>query len=227
MIERPDAFDQPPTQGGPQLWGPPFCLFGCLDLIDPPAKESEPGHMKIELRRGDITDQPDIDAIVNAANTELRLGSGVAGAIRTRGGPQIEREAIVQGPIRLGDAVATTAGSLPNKFVIHAAAMGYRAEDRAVPKRQGSASSEDIIRRATSNSLAIAEERGCASIAFPALGTGVGGFPVDECAGVMISAALAYAAQNADSKIERLVFVLFSVADLEVFRHELKRIEEG
>ena len=183
--------------------------------------------MKIELRRGDITDQPDIDAIVNAANTELWLGSGVAGAIRSRGGPQIEREAVVQGPIRLGDAVATTAGSLPNKIVIHAAAMGFRAEDRSVPKRPGTASSEEIIRNATSKSLAVAEQHSCDSIAFPALGTGVGGFPIDKCANVMISAALTYAAENPDSKIERVVFVLFTAADLEIFRRELKLIEEG
>jgi O-acetyl-ADP-ribose deacetylase (regulator of RNase III) len=177
--------------------------------------------MRFELRQGDITNQPDIDAIVNAANTDLWLGSGVAGAIARSGGPDVEREAVAQGPIRLGEAVATTAGNLPNKFVIHAAAMGYRDEDRAAPKREGSKSSEAIIRDSTINSLTIAETLGCKSIAFPALATGVGGFPVDECARVMMTAANEYARRNSESKIERVVFVLFSGADLEIFQQAL------
>ena len=76
--------------------------------------------MRIEIRQGDISDQRDIDAIVNAANTELWMGSGVAGAIRRRGGPEVEREAVAKGPVSLGQAVETTAGSLPNRYVIHA-----------------------------------------------------------------------------------------------------------
>jgi O-acetyl-ADP-ribose deacetylase (regulator of RNase III) len=180
--------------------------------------------VKIELRQGDITNQPDIDAIVNAANTELWLGSGVAGAIASRGGPAIEREAVAQGPIKLGEAVATTAGNLPNKFVIHAAAMGYREEDRAVPKREGSQSSEAIIRDSTLNSLAIAEALDCKSIAFPALATGVGGFPVDECARVMMTAANEYARGHSESNIGRVLFVLFSGADLEIFQQALIEI---
>jgi O-acetyl-ADP-ribose deacetylase (regulator of RNase III) len=181
--------------------------------------------MKIELRQGDITNQPDIDAIVNAANTELWLGSGVAGAIARRGGPEIEREAVAQGPIRLGEAVATTAGNLPNKFVIHAAAMGYREEDRAVPKRECSQSSEAIIRDSTINSLSIADASGCRSIAFPALATGVGGFPVGECARVMMTAAYAYAREHLESNIEQVVFVLFSGADFEIFQRALIEIK--
>lgn len=181
--------------------------------------------MKIELRQGDITNQPDIDAIVNAANTDLWLGSGVAGAIARRGGPDVEREAVAQGPIRLGEAVRTTAGNLPNKFVIHAAAMGYRNEDYAVPKRAGSLSSESIIRDATINSLSIADESRCRSIAFPALATGVGGFPVDECARVMMTAANDYAEAHSTSRIGQVIFVLFSTLDLGVFERELKRIE--
>lgn len=179
--------------------------------------------MKIELRQGDITNQPDIDAIVNAANTELWLGSGVAGAIARRGGPEIEREAVAQGPIRLGEAVRTTAGSLPNKFVIHAAAMGYREEDRTVPKLTGSASSEAIIRDATINSIRLAGEAGCKSIAFPALATGVGGFPVGECARVMIKAAKEYADRNMRTTIELVLFVLFTSEDFNIFEREMKR----
>ena len=180
--------------------------------------------MKIELRKGDITNQADIDVIVNAANTELWLGSGVAGAIGAGGGPAVEREAVAQGPIALGEAVRTTAGNLPNEFVIHAAAMGYRDEDHAAPKREGSASSESIIRNATANSISIADESGCESIAFPALATGVGGFPVDECARVMITAALNYAVEHPFSKIKRVVFVLFSSSDFQGFERELKKI---
>jgi O-acetyl-ADP-ribose deacetylase len=181
--------------------------------------------MNIELRKGDITNQPDIDAIVNAANTELWLGSGVAGAINARGGPEIEREAVAQGPIALGEAVRTTAGNLPNKFVIHAAAMGYREEDQAVPKRAGSASSEAIIRAATTNTISIADRSECKSIAFPALATGVGGFPVDECARVMMKAAQDYAGEHPSSKVERVIFVLFSAGDFQIFGRELKEIE--
>src|SRR3954471_9765621 len=144
--------------------------------------------MIIEIRQGDITSQPDVEAIVNAANTDLVLGSGVAGAIRRKGGDVIDREGQAKGPIRLGEAVWTTAGGLPNKYVIHAAAMGYRPEDAAVPKRPGSLSSEKIIRDATMNSLRVADELKLKSIAFPALATGVAAFPTDECAGAMLGA---------------------------------------
>ena len=207
--------------------GPPFCARRSrLDASRSAAKESGVV-IKIELRQGDITNQPDLDAIVNAANTELWLGSGVAGAIARRGGPEVEREAVAQGPIRLGEAVRTTAGNLPNKFVIHAAAMGYRDEDRAAPKRAGSLSSEAIIRDATINSVAIADESGCKSIAFPALATGVGGFPVNECGRVMMTAARDYSARHPQTNIERVVFVLFSASDLQVFERELEQIERS
>jgi len=182
--------------------------------------------MNIELSLGDITNQRGIDAIVNAANTELWLGSGVAGAIAKRGGPEIERHAVVQGPISLGDAVATTAGNLPNRFVIHAAAMGYREEDRAVPKRPGSLSSESIIRKATRNSLSLADQLDCRSIAFPALATGVGGFPVNECAEVMIGAARAFARENPSTNLELVLFVLFNADDLKTFGTKLKESDE-
>ena len=155
--------------------------------------------MRIEIRQGDITEQPDIDVIVNAANTDLALGAGVAGAIRRKGGDIIDEEGQRQAPIRLGEAAVTTAGSLPNKYVIHAAAMGYRPEDDLVPKKPGTESSAEIIRDATTSSLRRAEELKLKSIAFPALATGVAGFPVDECAEVMITAARDYAAAYPDS----------------------------
>ena len=174
--------------------------------------------MRIEIRRGDITEQRDVDAIVNAANTDLILGAGVAGAILRKGGDEIDREARAKGPIRLGEAVATFAGRLPNAYVIHAAAMGYRREDEMVPKRPGSLSSAAIIRDATMNSLRRAEELKLASVAFPALATGVAAFPLDECAQVMIGAVREYAAQNPASGIERVVFVLWGSEDYETFR---------
>jgi O-acetyl-ADP-ribose deacetylase (regulator of RNase III) len=104
--------------------------------------------------------------------------------------------------------------------------MGYREEDRSVPKREGSLSSEAIIRDATINSMKLAGELKCRSIAFPALATGVGGFPVEECARVMIGAARDYALACKDSVIERVIFVLFTASDERVFREELKRVSE-
>ena len=178
--------------------------------------------MRIEIRQGDISDQPDLDAVVNAANTELWMGSGVAGALKRRGGEAVEREAIRQGPIALGDAVRTSAGRLPNRHVIHAAAMGYRAEDEAVPKRAGSRSSADIIRRATLRSLALADEAGDRSIGLPALATGVGGFPIDECAEVMIASAQQHARDHPNTTLELVAFVVRSEEDRRVFERALR-----
>lgn len=173
--------------------------------------------MRIEVARGDIADQPDIDAVVNAANTELWMGSGVAGALKRRGGEAVEREAIRQAPIALGEAVITPGGSLPNRHVVHAAAMGYRLEDEAVAKRPGSRSSADIIRRATLRSLNLAEEAGDRSIAFPALATGVGGFPLDECATVMVRAARDYAREHPNTRLELVRFVVRGEDDRAIF----------
>jgi O-acetyl-ADP-ribose deacetylase (regulator of RNase III) len=178
--------------------------------------------VRIEIRQGDISDQPDLDALVNAANTDLWMGSGVAGALKRRGGEAVERDAVGQGPITLGDAVRTSAGALPNRHVIHAAAMGYRAEDEAVPKRAGSRSSAEIIRRATLRALALADEAGDRSIGFPALATGVGGFPIDECAEVMIGAAREYAREHTRTTIGLVAFVVRSAEDREVFERALR-----
>ncbi|HEY1263009.1 MAG TPA: macro domain-containing protein [Terriglobales bacterium] len=174
--------------------------------------------MKIEIVQGDITQQADVDAIVNAANTDLALGAGVAGAIRRRGGDEIDREGRAQGPIRLGQAAVTAAGRLPNKYVIHAAAMGYRPEDARVPKRAGSLSSAAIIADATRNSLLRAEELKLESIALPALATGVAAFPVDECAQAMIATVQEYAREHPQSTVKRVRFVLFAIADYRMFQ---------
>ena len=179
--------------------------------------------MRIEIRQGDITEQADVEAIVNAANTWLTLGSGVAGAIRRKGGDIIDEEGRKQAPIRLGEAAVTTAGAMPYKCVIHAAAMGYTKEDTAVPKQPGTATSVEIIRNATLNSLRRAEELQLKSIAFPALGTGVARFPVDQCAVVMIGATRQYAAENHSSSLELVVFVLFTASDYQEFKRVAER----
>lgn len=176
--------------------------------------------MQIEIRQGDITEQPDMDAIVNAANTDLALGAGVAGAIHRKGGDVIDKEGRAKAPIALGEAAFTTAGRLPNKYVIHAAAMGYRPEDAEIPKRPGSLSSADIIRNATMNSLRIADELGLKSIALPALATGVAAFPIDECADVMLAAVREYARKHPATRLVRVVFVLFGSADYDVFQRK-------
>ena len=178
--------------------------------------------IRIEVVKGDITDQPGLDAIVNAANTELVLGSGVAGAIYRRGGAQIDREGQAKAPIKMGEAAVTSAGRLPNKYVIHAAAMGYRPEDASVPKREGSLSSAAIISEATRNSLVRADELKLESIAFPALATGVAAFPVNECADVMISAVQQYGREHAASSVKLVRFVLFGDADYQIFQNALQ-----
>jgi len=122
-----------------------------------------------------------VDAVVNAANSQLWMGGGVAGAIKRRGGEAIEREAVGQGPIAVGDAVVTTAGALPARAVIHAATMGPDL-----------VTSEEAIRRATRSALARAAERRFVSVALPAFGTGVGGFPLDRAAAVMVGEILVH-----------------------------------
>lgn len=127
------------------------------------------------------------------------MGSGVAGAIKRRGGAQIERDAMAQGPVDPGEAVITGAGALPARFVIHAAVMG---QDLRTDAR--------LIRAATLSSLSLAVEHALASIAFPALGTGVGGFPLDECARVMIGAVREHAKSGAQAP-QDVRFVLYGV----------------
>ena len=149
--------------------------------------------LRLEIDDGDITAET-TDAIVNAANTHFWMGAGVAGAIASRGGPDIERQAMAQGPVEPGACVITTAGRLAARHVIHAAVMGQDLQTSA-----------SYIERATVNALALAEDRGLTSIALPAFGTGVGGFALAECARIMIGAVRAHRAGSL-----RLVrFVLF------------------
>ncbi len=129
---------------------------------------------KIVLHKGDLTDAQ-VDAIVNAANNDLILGGGVAGAIRAKGGPSIQAECDKLGPIPIGEAVLTGAGKLRAHYVIHAASM-----------QLGGRTSEVALRNSTRNSLKRAAEQGLKSIAFPAIGTGIAGFPIERCAVVML-----------------------------------------
>ncbi len=129
---------------------------------------------RVRLEEGDIT-LAEVDAIVNAANTDLLLGLGVAGAIAQRGGPAIQAECDRIGTLELGDAVLTGAGDLPAQHVIHAAGM-----------QLGGRVTEDALRRVTRRSLEVAREAGLETVAFPAIGTGIGGLPVQRCAEVML-----------------------------------------
>jgi O-acetyl-ADP-ribose deacetylase (regulator of RNase III) len=145
----------------------------------------------LEVVQADIT-QLDVDAIANAANTQLLHGGGVAGAISRAGGPELERESRERAPIGLGEAVETTAGEMPSRWVIHAATMEL-----------GGPTSAEIIERATGSTLAVAERLGVKSLALVAFGTGVGGFPLDEAARIMVGVARAH-----DGRLERIVFTV-------------------
>jgi len=134
----------------------------------------------IKIIQGDITTS-NAEAIVNAANNHLWMGAGVAGAIKRAGGKEIEDEAISKGPIPVGSAIETNAGKLKAKYVIHAVVMG-----------QDLVTNEHYIREATKSVLNLCEKLKLSSVAFPALGTGVGGFPLDECAEIMINEVLKF-----------------------------------
>jgi O-acetyl-ADP-ribose deacetylase len=149
---------------------------------------------QIEVQQADIT-KLEVDAIANAANTELRHGGGVAGAISRAGGPAVQAESDERAPIELGGAVETTAGDMPCKWVIHAATMVL-----------GGPTSAEIIRNATASTLAKADELGARSLALVAFGTGVGGFPLEEAAGIEVEEVRRHLDQG--SELERIVFAV-------------------
>jgi O-acetyl-ADP-ribose deacetylase (regulator of RNase III) len=167
--------------------------------------------LKIEITRGDIT-RSDTEVIVNAANNEFWMGSGVAGAIKAIGGEVIEEEAMSHGPVMPGVAIFTGAGRLPFKGVIHAAVMGQDMRTRDI-----------FIRQATIASLNLAEKFKITSLAFPAFGTGVGGFPITACANIMITAVRGMESRLAC--VERVVFCLYDDVAWKVFRDALEKIE--
>jgi O-acetyl-ADP-ribose deacetylase len=149
--------------------------------------------VELEVLEGDIA-QLDVDAIANAANDHLWMGAGVAGAIKRAGGEEIEREAVAKGPIEVGEAVATGAGSLRARWIVHGAVMGQDLRTNA-----------DLVRRTTTSCLRVADELGAASLALPAFGTGVGGFPLDECARLMVEAAREFE----PTSLRRVVFAVY------------------
>jgi O-acetyl-ADP-ribose deacetylase len=149
---------------------------------------------EIEVAQADIT-KLEVDAIANAANTELRHGGGVAGAISRAGGPVIQGESDRVAPIGLGEAVETTAGEMPCRWVIHAATMEL-----------GGPTSSEIIRRATASTLAKADELGARSLAIVAFGTGVGGFPLEEAARIEVEEVRRHLYSGSD--LELVVFAL-------------------
>ena len=159
----------------------------------------------LEVVDGDIA-ALEVDAIANAANDHLWMGVGVAGAIKRAGGDEIEREAVSKGPVPVGSAVATGAGRLQARYVIHGAVMG-----------QDLRTSAELIERTTRSCIALADELGCDSLALPAFGTGVGGFPLDECARIMV----AVARDEEPETLRRLVFAVFGADAAAAFTQAL------
>ena len=166
------------------------------------------GDLTLEVVEGDITTL-DVDAIGNAANDRLWMGAGVAGAIKRAGGEEIEREAVGKGPIALGEAVATGAGRLRARWVVHGAVMG-----------QDLRTGGSLIARTTTSCLSVADELGARSLALPAFGTGVGGFPVGECARVMVEAVRSFEPRS----LERVVFAVFGDDARVAFEHALEGV---
>jgi len=168
---------------------------------------------EIQLVQGDITDL-ETDAIVNAANQELILGAGVAGAIRRKGGPQIQAECDRIGGTFVGGAVMTTGGRLKARSVIH-----------AVGPRMGEGNEDESLRNATLNSLKLADAKGVKTLAFPAISTGVFGFPVNRCAAVMLTATCEYLRET--TQLEKVIFCLFDKQTLSQFESELLSLRKS
>ncbi|UCG48824.1 MAG: macro domain-containing protein [Phycisphaerales bacterium] len=163
----------------------------------------------LELVDGDITEM-ETDAIVNAANAQLVLGGGVAGAIRRKGGPTIQEECNRIGGTFVGGAVITGAGDLKARHVIH-----------AVGPRMGEGNEDEKLRNATLNSLKLADQQGLKSISLPAISSGIFGFPIQRCAEIMLKTSIDYL--RGQTGLERIVFCLFGRADYEVFARRLRQ----
>lgn len=171
-------------------------------------KELKVKNSKIKLKQGDITEL-DTDVVVNAANAQLIMGGGVAGAIRRKGGPAIQEECNKIGGTFVGGAVITTGGNLKAKHVIH-----------AVGPRMGEGGEDEKLKNATLNSLKLMDEFKLKTIAFPAISTGIFGYPIDRCAKLMISTAKEYLSR--DTQIEEVIFCLYTSSDFDVFEKALK-----
>jgi O-acetyl-ADP-ribose deacetylase (regulator of RNase III) len=167
----------------------------------------------LELIQGDITDRT-TDAIVNAANSALQMGGGVAGAIRRKGGPKIQEECNRIGGTHVGGAVITTGGNLAAKYVIH-----------AVGPRHGEEHEDAKLKDATLNSLILADQKNLKSIAFPAISTGIFGFPKDRCATIMLSTTIAYL--EGPTKLEKVVYCLYDQKTFEIFKRTLQSLTQN
>ncbi|MBW1677056.1 MAG: macro domain-containing protein [Deltaproteobacteria bacterium] len=182
--------------------------------------EKKVGHAVLEVSQGDITEM-DTDAIVNAANAQLILGAGVAGAIRTKGGPKIQEECDAIGGTFVGGAVITTGGNLKARHVIH-----------AVGPRMGEGNEDEKLKNATLNSLKVADENNLTSITFPAISTGIFGFPKERwgifgfpkerCAEIMLGTVIDYL--KGDTGLKRVVFCLHGASSYEIFSETLKSL---
>ena len=159
---------------------------------------------RIHIEQGDLT-RKEVDAIVNAANNDLVLGGGLAGVIRRAGGPSIQGECDAYGPIEVGEAAITSAGNLPARYVIHQASM-----------RLGERTTAENLRSSTACVLRLAEENGVKTLAFPATGTGIAGFPLAECARVMLEEVRKHVA--GETGLTDVYFVLFDNGAAEAFR---------
>jgi O-acetyl-ADP-ribose deacetylase len=166
----------------------------------------------LRLAQGDITER-DLDAIVNAANSYLQHGGGVAGAIVRKGGQMIQEESDRIGFVPVGGAAITTAGRLPAKFVIH-----------AVGPRMGDGDEDNKLKSAVLSSLQIASENGLISISLPAISSGIFGFPKDRCAMILVNQATEYLKNNPDSSIELVEFCVFDAVTAEYFEKEFRKI---
>lgn len=165
----------------------------------------------LELVEGDITEQT-TDAIVNAANSQLILGAGVAGAIRKKGGPAIQAECDKIGGCPVGGAVITSGGQLKARHVIH-----------AVGPRMGEGNEDEKLKNTTLNSLKVADENHLKSIAFPAISTGIFGFPIERCAEIMLSTAIDYL--KGKTALEKVVFCLFGQEACQIFEKKLRELK--
>jgi len=172
------------------------------------------GDKVLRLVQGDITEL-DVDAIVNAANAQLILGGGVAGAIRKKGGPSIQEECNKIGGTTVGNAVVTGGGSLKARYVIH-----------AVGPRYGEGDEDNKLKSATWNSLIRATEKGCKSMAFPAISTGIFGFPKDRCAKIMLTTIREFL-EKEQTSLQDVILCLYSAEDFEIFANMMKELSKS
>ncbi len=171
------------------------------------------GKTRLEIAPGDITELP-VDAIVNAAGTDLRMEAGVAGALKRVFGEGVEREALAMGPIGLGEAVATTTADHPQvQWIVHAAVTGPDGRTDA-----------NTIARATYNALAVADRCHARSVAMPAFGTGVGGFPLYQCASIMLTEVVRYLREHPRTALRRIVFSTYTDAAKAAFKNAMAGI---